>query len=307
MAAGKVNTEGLLSFKLKDFSEGGLLPDGRYILRNNKVVTWDYDGKAGADTKTTALRFEAFPITVDSKGKITVAGEPRIQYYSAGDPDKILPSDNGLGFKAVTSNALSKQSNFFLFYESLCNSGFDEDKFDCTNVGVWDEMAVDIYNKVQPKREGLKSNLVQAGPTQPERDRTIPLVKVIGKMPNEKVWNLSATPASGAVAGRVETPAASPAASGQVTGKAPEPPDEGNGSPEESLTRILTLVLNGATSKTRTETRVETFKKCGSEGMDADAKKAVMDLFQNEDVLGAALMGVGNGYSIDGPNIVAVP
>ncbi len=303
MAKANAPQENLLSFKLDSFISGGLLPDGKYILRNAKVVEWDYDGKS--PTMTCALSLDCFPIEVDSKGTIKEVGEARKQYYSAGDVAKIGPNLSGTGFVARgETRGLSDSSNLHVFLKNLAAAGFDE--FD-NDVSAFDEMGVEIVNMNQPKREGLPaSNLVQAGgPPKPERERTIPVVKVIGKMPGEKKWNMGAVGAKPAST----APATTAAANGKANGKAtPEPEVEEGGDEgiEALVAGFIAPIVEGKATTPRTSIRVGVFQAMGKAGKTNDEKKAATAIINDDDQLGNILMTIGGGYSIDGANVVSL-
>ena len=287
-----------LSFKKSAFVEGGMIAEGRYLIENGTVVEWDYDGKS--QNKTIAYRAEFHPITVDNKGKITKSGEMKLFYASAGDPAKIGASPDGTGFVAVTSTGLSKSSNFYIWIEHIEGAGFPEDEFD-NDVTVWNNMGVEVVNIPAPKRENLQqSNLVQAGPPQPQREKTITVVKVIGKMPSEKAWNMSGVPASAAAA----KPIAAPPAKTNATPAAKA--NKGGDDNAEKLQCYLAPILEGNESSDRTQTRVAAFKAMGKDSLDKDEKKTLMDLFNDDAELETILNGIGGGYTIDGANIVSM-
>jgi hypothetical protein len=295
----------LLSFKRNAFQEGGALPDGRYLLRNHRFEKWDYDNPASG-IHTCAMLFDAFPIAVDAKGNITVSGEMKKQGYSVGNLDKIEPSADGKGLVGLgTTTGLSKSSNFFTHIDNLYMAGFDESKYD-NDITVFDEIAVDIHNIAQAKREGLpKSNLVQAGPPKEDRPRTIPVVKVIGKMPWDKKWNLTSAPVS---PGSLATAAVATAAKTA----APEPADDGGGDgtdvndPISLMNRFLPEILKNVTSQQHTVVRVSFFKAMGAAGITAEVKKAANTAFNDLSVVEAVLNSIGDGYTTDGTTLTSL-
>lgn len=171
----------MVSFKLDQFTAGGALPDGPYRFTESQIVEWDYDGKLQGST----LAFRSDMIPLDGKG--VEAGGAIVQHWSIGDPAKFGPSGDGMGIVARgASSSLGKGSNFFLFLQNLIgNAGFPEDKYN-NDVSVFDGLEAQLVNIPQPKRAGLpKSNLVTRE-GQEERERTIPVVKEIIKLPWEK-------------------------------------------------------------------------------------------------------------------------
>jgi hypothetical protein len=230
------------------------------------------------------MLFDAFPIAVDAKGNITVSGEMKKQGYSVGNLDKIEPSADGKGLVGLgTTTGLSKSSNFFTHIDNLYMAGFDESKYD-NDITVFDEIAVDIHNIAQAKREGLpKSNLVQAGPPKEDRPRTIPVVKVIGA----------------AVATAAKT-------------AAPEPADDGGGDgtdvndPISLMNRFLPEILKNVTSQQHTVVRVSFFKAMGAAGITAEVKKAANTAFNDLSVVEAVLNSIGDGYTTDGTTLTSL-
>jgi hypothetical protein len=106
-----------LSLRPSDFILGGGVPSERNLtVKTAEFCYWNYNGQADA---TTALKV----VFLDDDGA------EYIQYYSAGSPDRFKPSSDGKSLEPVgDASKVSKNSNFFLFIESLVEAGFPENK-----------------------------------------------------------------------------------------------------------------------------------------------------------------------------------
>lgn len=279
-----------ISIKLESFSAGGVMPEGDYLLQKHEIVLWDYDGKMKANT--LALRVTTVPFSMGS-GKAEDV-EPVVQHYSVGDPSAFGPDDEGTGIVALGSRtALGKGSNFFIYLENLVNSGFPEDKYD-NDVSVFDGMVAHIAHIPAPERNLPKSNLVTTANPQQQRERTIPVVTAIHKLPWEKSVKKSAA----------QAPAAK-APAGKAPAKAAVQEEESAG-PEMLLAEHLTTVLDGQGTMSRTQARVQVFKAMNAAGVDASERDAALKLFNDEEAIGNVLAGVGEGYTLEGTTITAV-
>lgn len=276
--------EARVSFGLGDFVAGGILPEGDYDFSNSRFENWDYDGKAAKPTL-------AFASTLTP----AEGGDPIDQRWSVGNPEHFQPTEDGKGVVPVgTKTGLSKSSNFFLFMENLVNAGFPEDKLG-NDASVFDGLRAHVVQIPQPKRNMPTSNLVQ-GEQHQERERTLPVVTAIIKLPWEKL------PAAGAKT--AAKPAAAPAGKGAAAAKpaaTPAPAPEATVEISEAMLTAMSGVLDGQQSIERTQFRIKTFqaltKAVGAKQAQAEAK-----IFNNDEQLSAALAGVG--YAIADKNIV---
>lgn len=279
----------LVSFKLGAFTSGAGLNEGDYQLTDHSIVLWDYDGKMA--TNVLALRVTAQPGRVQGKN-FTPEGEPIHQHYSIGDAGAFGPDDTGKKIVAIGTRAsLGKGSNFYIYMENLINAGFPEDRFD-NDVSVFDNMVVHITPIPAPKRNLPQSNLVAGNPEQQQRDRTIPVVSLIHRMPWEAAGGAPAKAAG-------KTPAKTPAKAA-----APAPAEvESSGDLTEDLGVRIGGILNGAATMARTVLRVNLFKTLNADKVDQTTRDAMMKVFSNDDELGAVLAGVGEGYYIEGTDV----
>lgn len=281
-----------VSFKLGNFAAGGGLVDGEYLLQKHTIENWDYGGKG---SQTIALHVRAVPGKATGKNFAPHSSEGQDQYYSIGDPTAFGPDPTGTKVVAIGTRAqLSNSSNFFIFLENLVNAGFPEDKFD-NDVSVFDGMVVRITNIPAPKRS-IASNVVAQGDQSQQRERTIPVVSAVIKLP----WE------SGNVATKAAAPAkaAAQAAAPAQTQAAPAAaaPAAGGGTPEENLGVFLATVLNGAASLQRTQARVQVFKAM-SGSLTVPDRDAALKIFNDDNALSAVLAGIGDGYYVEGTEI----
>lgn len=266
----------LVSFKLDAFSAGGIMPSGDYVLKNHEIVLWDYDGKL--PVKTLAMRCTA---------SLVGSEDETVQHYSIGDPSAFGPSADGKGVVALGGRSqLSNSSNFFIWLENFINAGFPEGKYD-NDISVFNGSVVHIDHIPAPNRGAMKSNLVAATEGQ-QRERTIPVVTAVLSLPGESKKPAAKTAAKAAPAKAAASVAAEPASDDSI------------------LVTHLGQVLNGEASMSRTQVRVAVFKSMTAAKIDTKLRDAALRAFNDDTELETALMGVGNGFAIDGANIVAV-
>jgi hypothetical protein len=276
----------LFSFRLENFAGGGALPEGKYKCKECRFVLWDYDGKA---PQTTALRIVA--VSNDA------AAQEFTQHWSVGDPQKVLPTQDGKGIAVLSGkNTIGKGSNFFIFFESLINAGLPEDALE-NDFSVLDGMEVQIAQVPAPKRSGLPKSKLDDGPgAAPERDRMIPVISVIDKcLP----W----------IKGTGATAAAKPAKAGKNTAAAVAAPvaqaakATGNGA-EGGLTPYLLEAIGNEKSIPKTQLRVRTFKAMNAAGVSTAERDSLMAVFANDEAFSAVLEE--SGYILEGSDIKAI-
>ena len=143
-----------VSLKTQDQSAGGLLDDRNVEFKDAKFVLWDYEGASSREVP--ALMVTLQPYNDDWSDE---DGDPVIQYWSAGDPDKLKPSKDGLSLESARKGEepkISRSSNFGLLMKSIVDAGFDEEKIGDT-IDVINGMKAHVARRPQPKRAGLKN------------------------------------------------------------------------------------------------------------------------------------------------------
>lgn len=281
-----------VSFKLTNFSAGGILPDGIYLAKRHQFVLWDYDGKMQGNTLALEITFQTYDPKTNKE-----SGEEQLQRYSVGNPEYFVPTPDGSGIARVgTRTQPANNSNFHVYVENLINAGYPEDKYDndCT---VFDGMVVQITHIPAPKRSNMpKSNLVARDPEQPERERTIPVVSSIVRYP----WDAAK---KGAAAAKP------PAGKTSVAPKA-APKAEANGAGDDDdqalLVEHLSTVLENETSIPRTKARLAVFKSMQAAKVEAAARDAAIKIFNDEAQLASVLEVIGTHQVTAEGNIEAV-
>ncbi|MGR3295840.1 MAG: hypothetical protein ACUZ8A_06400 [Candidatus Bathyanammoxibius sp.] len=255
-----------ISIRPGDAVEGGAVPVDRNLTwKECRFNLFDYkkgDGTIvtkpdGTPATTTALRVTL----VDDDGT------EMEQQYSAGDPERFVPSEDGKTLVAVGSAvALSKSSNLYLLLNALVNAGFPENKIpedgDCS---VFEGLYAYHIGMPMPERSGL----TVAEPAAGGRKRIISVPSEIHTLP----WD-----AKKATKGRRAAAAATEAEVTDATADA---------------VALVTSLLANSESVTRQAVATAAIK--GKQK--AVAKLVFTDEFE------VALMA--NGMSLDGEDITA--
>lgn len=157
------------SIKPSEMVEGGAVPvDQNLQVKEARFVLFDYQGKA---PPTTSARL----VLVNDEGV------EYTQHYSAADPTRFVPSQDGKGLVAVgTGQALSKSSNFFILMNNLVSAGFPENKLG-NDISVLANLYAYWIGVPEPKRTGLARTAEQT-----ERERVILCPSQIHNLPWEK-------------------------------------------------------------------------------------------------------------------------
>lgn len=207
----------------EDFSVGGAMPDGEYMIAAAKAATFDYNG--------TQAPSPALHITFADAD-----GEAREQYYSAGKLDFLAPDVDGRKFvnPAGGDAKIAKQSNAAAFLLSIINGGFPREKIS-DDVSVFSGTKVLIENKAQPKRAGLADQ---------KEGKTIPLVAKVISLPGE---------AKGSAKGAAKSPATKTQATAASTAAS-----NGSGDLDEAAISAIQEILAEAPDNTLTRLKLGT-------------------------------------------------
>ena len=263
------NENNAVSIRPSDFVEGGAVPVDRFLTwKECRFNLFEYTKKSGeVVATTTAARLKM----VDDDG------QEFEQQYSAADPERFVPSDDGKTLVAVgAAQALSKSSNFYLMMNALINAGFPENKL-TGDISVLDGLETFNIGVPEPKRSGLVR--VAAAEGEPTRERVISVPSQIRKLPWEKKGAKSAAPAAKGktAAAKVETEEAA-----------------GEDVIDTALALAAKVVAKG--DATRQKIAAAAFRDLrGDPNKDAVATL----IFKPE--FAAAL--VANGYTVDGENV----
>lgn len=256
-----------VSIRPSEFVEGGAVPVDRNLTwKECRFNLFDYTRKDGTVVATTT----AARITYQDDD-----GQEFVQQYSAGDPDRFIPSQDGKTLVPVgTAQVLSKSSNFFILMNALINAGFPENRLG-EDISVLDGLYTYNIGLPEPKRAGLVRQAVEGA-----RERVLSVPSQILRLPWEKKGKVA--PARGKAAA---VPAADAGGEGE-TG-------------DEITKKALDFVskhLGPSGVVTRQQLAVSIFKDLAK---DPD-KDAVATLIFKPEFAGALL---ANGYKVDGEKI----
>ena len=136
--------EQLASLRPSEMVEGGAVPtDQNLRIESASFEIFDYQGKG---KPTTALKLVL----------MTDEDVENVQYWSAADPSRFVPSDDKNSLTAVgTASSLSKSSNFAILMDNLCNAGFPEDQIG-NDITVLEGLYAYWIGVPAPKRSGLE-------------------------------------------------------------------------------------------------------------------------------------------------------
>lgn len=162
-----------VSIRPSEMVEGGVVPvDKNLLVKESRFVLFDYMNKAGEKVATTTAARLAL---VDDDGVESV------QHYSAADPSRFLPGQDGRELVPVgAATNLNKSSNFFILMNGLINAGFPENKVD-NDISVLEGLYAYWIGVPEPKRVGLARTAEQDA-----RVRVIPVPSQIHRLPWEK-------------------------------------------------------------------------------------------------------------------------
>ena len=228
-----------VSLNPADMVEGGALPSDRVLLvQSAHFDVWDYQGKGNPAVGAWLKLMD--PST----------GETFEQFYSAGDPQRFIPTQDKMGLLPIgDAKGLSKSSNFYQLMSAAVNSGFPADRIG-TNIGSMAGMVAFWQAIPQPERKGLKREEGQKG-----RVAMILVPTQIYKLPWEQ--QMSQTP-------RVQAPAAAAPVSAVAPAPAPAPAPAGD-SVSTAAVKLVADALSTSASVTRQQLAGMAFQKLGTD------------------------------------------
>jgi hypothetical protein len=171
---------------LASASQGGLIDDIDVTVLDAAFVQWDYNGNIDHEVLALGIQYQ------DGDGKTYD------QYYSAGELNYLVPSEDGSRAIPVSDKSqLSDSCNAWKFIASLIECGFPIDKLETGDIKAIVGMQCHVKQHAQPKRQGL----IRGGKN-PDREPTVLLVSAILAMPGEGQAAAPAKKAAQAPAGR---------------------------------------------------------------------------------------------------------
>ena len=160
-----------ISIRPSEFVEGGIVPVEKNLTwKTCKFVLFDYVRRTGEVVATTC----AAEITyVDDEG-----GES-VQNYSAADPKRFTPSEDGKTLVPLAgAQALNQSSNFAVLMQALVSAGFPENRMD-DDISALEGLYTFNTGVPEPKRAGLVRE-------EGARNRVISVPTQILRLPWEK-------------------------------------------------------------------------------------------------------------------------
>jgi len=181
-----------ISIRPSDMIDSGGAPvDRNMLIKGAKFVIFQYtkkDGSPALKPDGTPARATAAALTL-----LDDDGNENLQHYSAGDPERFVPSSDGKTLVSVSgAESISKSCNFHILMNALVNAGFPENKLD-DDISTLDGLYAYWIGVPEPKRPGLVRTAEQEA-----RTRVIPVPSVIQKLPWEKAKAGTRVPAAGA-------------------------------------------------------------------------------------------------------------
>jgi hypothetical protein len=152
---------------LAAFAQGGLIDDIDVEILDAAFAEWDYNGSIAQPALALGIQYA------------TADGKTYDQYYSAGDLQYFVPSEDGSMAVPVGDKAmLNDNTNTAKFLLSLMECGFPEDKLASGNVKCLIGTKGHVNRVAQPKRTGL----IRGGKNA-EKDSTVLLFSSISEFP----------------------------------------------------------------------------------------------------------------------------
>jgi hypothetical protein len=227
------------------------------------------------------------------------------QYYSAGDPEKIVVSPDGKRVdmpNAPDAKGLVQSTNAIAVVTSIINAGFPEDRI-TDDVSVFDGLVCRVNQIAQPKRPGLKD----------QKDRTYLMVTKILRLPWESApvpvaKGAPSTTAKGAptkkAAPALFTPSAAPLPAptlvptpAPVAAAESETPVDDNGLRDKAKATILQILAEKGGTVAKAKLPTEAFRALSH---DSDRNAVVTLVFQEPFLRQAAADGT---FSYDGTTV----
>lgn len=257
------------SIRPSEMVEGGAVPvDQNLKVKEAKFALFDYQGKA---TPTTAARLIL----------LSDDGVEYTQHYSAADPTRFVPSQDGKSLIPVGSApALNKSSNFFVLMNNLVSAGFPENKLG-NDITALDGLYAYWIGVPAPKRSGLQQTAEQSA-----KEKIILVPSQIYNLPWEKPSSKPTTPKAGAKA----------AAAPKSAAPASAPSDGGNTS--DAALAFIQGVVQESGSITRQDLAVRVFKDLAKD----PNRDAIASMIFSPAIAGLLL---ANGLKINGETISA--
>ncbi len=303
--AAKPALEGVNFGSLSDYSAGGIIPEGDYLLSDFTVMMWQAEKKDGTKVGNPVL---AVRVTHEPPQGATKEEEQKFGYYSMGREAHLSYAPNpetGKGLVAVAGGkggGLNDQTNWAIYLQNLYDSGLPEGVF-TNDMTVLDGMQV--HCRAIPEPESRKTmNNARTGEVagEPRQPKTITVVSEIKGCS----WEGTAGPIEAAPA----KTAAPPKPSLLKKKLAPPPPPPVEEASNEEAEQIFAGALEAVMQKnlkgmSRMQLRTALFRTL-KEGAGEDVANALTEAyFATDEPITAALNTIG--FTIQGANVVLMP
>lgn len=153
-----------VSLKPSDAVAGGaMVPEGEYDIVTARFAAWDYNGTVVPPNPALEIEYKE-------------GTQSYHQWYSAGDPKSMEPTEDGKRLKAKSQRGLNQSTNCYAFMKSLVDNGFDEAK-------IADDISVLVGARVKIAHEEAPERTI--GGKKVDK-RMIPVIGGILAMPGDK-------------------------------------------------------------------------------------------------------------------------
>ena len=155
------------SLRVADFVDALPMPvDGNFVWKECRFEFFDYTKKSGQVVATTTAARVNFVPDVPEPG-----AQEFVQHYSVGDPERVVPSEDGRSLVIKGENqALNRSSNFFILMQHLESAGlpdgFMDDDFTVLegmvthNIGVPEPTRAGLPRAATPAEEGRRVRIL---------------------------------------------------------------------------------------------------------------------------------------------------
>jgi len=249
---------------------GGLIDDVDCTIESARFEEFDYMGKA---TPVPALKLV-----------IDVAGESFDQYYSMGNLQDWIPSEDGTQLlQAGKATSIRLTSNGGIFLKSLVDAGFPTDKLG-EDVSVLDGLQAHMIQVPEPERAGIKRTKEQLTKIEKFGPKTILVISEVQTLPWEKGKPAGKKTAGKKAATNKAVPkktAAKKAAPKKTAAKKAAAPEEDGDIEAKATEWVMEMLADGDLTKKELPQKI--FKAYSADG----DKNAVIKLVFSDDFLNA--------------------
>jgi hypothetical protein len=264
----------------EEWVSGGLLNDVDVDITDMSFVDdWTYNGQV--ETPPLALR-----VTMTDE-----AGAETIQYLSAGDLTRFVPSEDGkraVPAEGSTATALNNNTNCAAFLASIMEQGFPK-KLVSDRVDVFEGCNVHVNRVPQKKRAGLATD---------GKEREVLIVTKINSLPGEKATTAAAASRPKGVKAATASPKKAAGSASDTESEAPE-------IDVELATAVVETVLAVLEEKDGKAVPFKTLSLAALKHLAGNPDKAAISaILKNPEQLAAVAEALGD-FETDGETVTA--